>query len=104
MANLITRAERRWNWHTWNLLLQIKEATDGHDARQLHGDMTERNLLVAHTSELRALQRRGWVECVGSGEFFPDNGCEERSLPAWEVTKVGRKALAAAIKSGITVR
>ena len=100
----ITRAERRWNWHTWNLLLQIQEATDGHDTRQLHGDMTERNLLVAHTSELRALHRRAWVECVGNGSFFPDNGENEVTLPAWEVTPAGRSALKAAIKAGITIR
>ena len=101
---MITRAEKRWHWRTWNLLLQIREATDGKDRRQTHGDMTERNLLVAHTPELRALRKRAWVECVDFGEFFRDNGDGPVELPAWAVTPAGREALDAAVAAGITIQ
>jgi hypothetical protein len=104
MTVQLTRAEKRWHWRTWNLLLQIREATDGKDARQIHGDMTERNLLVAHTPELRALRKRGWVECVDFGEYFPDNGDRLVELPAWAVTAAGREALDAAVAAGVTIQ
>ena len=104
MSVEITRTEKRWHWRTWNLLLQIREATDGEDSRQVHGDMTERNLLVANTPELRALRKRGWVECVGFGEFFEDNGDRLRELPAWAVTTAGREALDAAVRAKLTIR
>jgi hypothetical protein len=103
MTVQITKAERRWHWRTWNLLLQIREATDGEDSRQKCGDMTERNLLVPHTPELRALRKRGWVECVDFGEFFRDNGDGPVELPAWAVTAAGREALAAAVVAGLTI-
>lgn len=101
---MITRAEKRWHWRTWNLLLQIREATDRKDRRQTHGDMTERNLLVVSTPELRALRKRGWVECVDFGEYHPDNGDQARELPAWAVTPSGREALDAAVAAGITIQ
>jgi hypothetical protein len=104
MAATLTKAEKRWNWRTWNLLLQIREATDGKDRRQTHGDMTERNLLVANTPELRALRKRGWVECVDFGEYFPDNGYPARELPAWAVTAAGREALDEAVRVGLTIQ
>jgi hypothetical protein len=100
----VTPKEKRWNWRTWNLLLQIQEATDGQDTRQLHGDMTERNLLVAHTSALRAIQRRGWVKCVGHGDLFDDRSGEERTMPAWVVTAAGRGALKAARRARLTIQ
>lgn len=104
MSVEITRTEKRWHWRTWNLLLQIREATDGEDSRQIHGDMTERNLLVANTPELRALRNRGWVECVDFGELFEDNGDRLRELPAWAVTDAGREALDAAVRAGLTIQ
>ena len=55
-AVVLSRGERRWHWRTWNLLLQIREATDGKDPRQRSGDMTTRGLCVAETSEIRALR------------------------------------------------
>ena len=104
MATILTRTEKRWHWRTWNLLLQIREATDGKDRRQTHGDMTERNLLVANTPELRALRKRKWVECVDFGEYFPDNGDQARELPAWAITTAGREALDAAVRASITIQ
>jgi len=64
---------------------------------QTHGDMTERNLLVAHTPELRALHKRGWIEHVDTGELISDCGDKVRYLPAWAVTPTGREALDAAV-------
>lgn len=100
----LSRAERAWHWRTWNLLLQIRQATDGEDRRQKTGEMTERNLLVAHTSKLRALHRRGWVEHVDTGELISDDGNEVRYLPAWQVTAAGREALEAALAAGVTIQ
>ena len=99
----LTRAERRWNWHTWNLLYQIQQATDGLDPRQRHGEMTEHGLCVATTSEMRALDRRGWVEAYDTGELFDDDG-NSRMLPVWRVTSTGREALVAAEAAGLTIR
>lgn len=99
----LTRAEKRWNWHTWNLLLQIREATDGNDPRQRGGEMTERNLCVASgRPEMKAFRTRGWVECVAFGEVH--EGDTIRELPAWAITTAGRLALDEAVKSGITVQ
>ena len=47
---MLTR-EKRWHWRTWNLLLQIQRATDGEDRRQKSGEMTERGLCIAQTSQ-----------------------------------------------------
>ena len=102
MSGTITRAERRWHWRTWNLLLQIRDATDGEDARQRSGEMTARNLLVGYTPELRALMARGWVEDVDAGELVDDLGDRVRQFPAWQVTETGREALDNAVRSGLT--
>jgi hypothetical protein len=104
MATEITDKEKRWHWRTWNLLLQIREATDGEDRRQRSGEMTERNLLAAHTPEVRALHARRWIEQVDSGELTSDNGNVVRYLPAWAVTSAGREALDAAVRVGLTVQ
>ena len=46
MTITLTKSEKQWDWRTWNLLLQIRDATDGMDRRQLSGEMGARNLLV----------------------------------------------------------
>jgi hypothetical protein len=104
MSIEITRTEKRWHWRTWNLLLQIREATDGEDRRQRSGEMTERNLLVAHKPELHALRIRGWVEQVDTGELISDDGNKVSYLPAWQVTALGREALDAAVRAGLTIQ
>jgi len=96
----LSRAERAWHWRTWNLLDQIRVATDGEDARQKNGEMTTRGLCIAKTSEIRAFERRGWVRDFDIGELFDDNG-NSRMLPVWEITIKGRNALHAAKREGI---
>lgn len=104
MTTTLTRAEKRWCWRTWNLLLQIRQATDGEDRRQLSGEMTERNLLVGMMSPLRAIHRRLWVTCDGGGELYDsDSGCS-RILPSWRVTEAGREALNEAVRVGLTIQ
>ena len=101
---ILSRGERRWHWRTWNLLLQIREATDGRDPRQRSGDMTTRGLCIAETSEIRALgERRGWIETNDSGELFDDEG-NSKVRPVWTVTARGRAALEAAVAAGITIQ
>jgi len=100
---MINRNERRWNWRTWNLLLQIRQATDGEDRRQRSGEMTTRGLCVAETAEIRALEKRKWIEAIDTGELFDDNG-NSRHLPVWAVTTEGREALKAAEAAGITIQ
>ncbi len=100
----LTRAERRWDWHTWNLLLQIQQATDGKDARQKTGEMTERGLCVAATPAMRALVRRRYARSFITGEIIDRGGHRVRYLPCFEVTKAGRAALKAAMAEGITVQ
>ena len=104
MTTTLTRVEKQWDWRTWNLLLQIRQATDGEDRRQLAGEMTERNLLVGMTPSLRALHCRLWVTCDGGGELFDDNGDDPRYLPAWRVTAAGREALKEAVRVGLTIQ
>jgi hypothetical protein len=100
---LLTRQERAWNWHTWNLLVQIQEATDGEDSRYKSGDMTVRGICSGQTPELRALLTRGWIEHIDTGEYQDGRG-EVKVESVWAVTKRGRRALEAAVKEGVTVR
>jgi|SRR5271166_1553220 len=100
----LTKSEKRWHWRTWNLLLQIRQATDGEDVRQRHGEMTERNLCVAHTPEMRAIHKRGWAEHVDTGELISADGNDVSYLPAWQITEAGREALSAAVLSGLTIQ
>jgi hypothetical protein len=102
-TQVLGQSERRWNWRTWNLLWQIEQATDGEDARQKSGEMTERGLCIALTPEMRALKRRGWAEVCDHGELFDDGG-NSRILPVWRVTVAGRQALEAAERAGVTIR
>lgn len=103
-TTMLTKAERRWDWRTWNLLLQIRRATDGEDPRQRHGEMTERQLAANLTPDVRALRDRGWIECMGNCEVFDDNGSELRVMLTWEVTKAGREAMDTAVAAGITIQ
>jgi hypothetical protein len=103
MTVALTRNERRWHWRTWNLLLQIRQATDGEDARQRSGEMTTRGLCIAETSEIRALETREWIQAIDTGELFDDDG-NSRHLPVWAVTASGREALKAAEAEGVTVQ
>jgi hypothetical protein len=66
--------------------------------------MTERNLLVPHTPEMRALHKRGWAEHVDTGELISDDGNKVSYLPAWQVTQAGREALDAAVRAGVTIQ
>ena len=104
MTITLTKAEKRWDWRTWNLLLQIRDATDGMDRRQLSGEMDARNLLVGLTSPLRALHSRKWVTCDGDGELFDSDSGNSRILPAWCVTEAGRAALKEAVRVGLTIQ
>jgi len=100
----IDRGALRWHWRTWNLLLQIREAMDGEDARQRSGEMDTRGLcIVAGRSEMRALRSRKWIHAFDSGELFDDEG-NARVLPIWEITKAGRKALDAVVAAGVSIR
>lgn len=102
---MLTRRERRWHWHTWNILLQIREATDGNDPRQRAGEMTTRGLCIsASRSEMIAFRNRGWVTCIGFGELALDDNGNTKEHPIWEITDTGRAAIAAAEKEGITIQ
>ncbi len=97
--------ERRWDWRTWNLLFQVEQATDGEDARQKSGEMTERGLCLVSDPRKRALSRRAWIECTGSAECDDeDESGNLRELPVYAITALGRAALAEARGLGITIR
>jgi hypothetical protein len=101
---MLSRGERKWHWRTWNLLLQIQQAADGEDRRQVSGEMTVRGLCVANTSEIRALDSRRWIEAIGSGELWDGDG-NSRVVPVWAVTTDGRAALKAAVgEYGLTIQ
>jgi hypothetical protein len=100
----VDSASRRWDWRTWNLLLQIRDATDGDDTRQRHGDMTVLGLSIpSGDTRLRALRRRGWVEAFDFGEVEGERG-KWHDWPAWRVTAAGRAALGAAQREGIQIQ
>lgn len=92
---------RRWHWRTWNVLLQVQDATDGKDRRQLSGEMTERGLCLSGT-QLLTFKKRGWVECVDTAEVFEDEKC--RVLPVCVITPAGRFALERAKSEGIQIQ
>jgi hypothetical protein len=100
----LTRAERRWNGHTWNLLLQIERATDGKDPLQRAGETDTPGLCAARSPEMRALERRRWARVFDTVEVVDQGGDRVRYLPCWEVTRLGRAALKAAKAEGITVQ
>jgi hypothetical protein len=97
-------AFRRWHWRTWNLLLQIRDATDGNDPRQRSGEMTGRALCSARGPAILALARRGWIESLGCEEVEDEDTGRMRFWPAWAITKKGREALAAAKQLGVEMR
>ena len=101
----LTQRDRQLHWRTWNLLLQIKEATDGEDRRQRSGEMTERRLCLSDQPATRAFLSRGWVECTGSAEIdMRGDGDVYKMVPTYIVTKLGREALVAAEQRGVPLR
>ena len=85
---------RRWHWRTWNLLLQIRDATDGNAPWQRSGEATGRGLCVASgRAEMRAFIKRKWVRHVGDSEVEIEESGRIVVQPAWVITKRGRAAL-----------
>lgn len=97
--------ERKWHWRTWNLLLQIQEATDGKHVFQI-GDKAEgRGLCVRRDARCRAFEARKWIECLGVFECCASEDDDTlRMFPAWAITDAGRKALVLARAEGIQVQ
>ena len=100
----LTAKERRWHWRTWNLLLQIQQATDGQDCRQKSGEMTGLGLCVSMTPEMRALETRKWAECYDDSAECETEAGDLRVMPTWRVTDAGRAALVEARKAGLTIQ
>ena len=95
--SLLTTEPRRWHWRTWNLLLQIRDATDGNAPWQRSGEGTGRGLCVAAgRPEMRAFRRRKWVRSVGAEEVELEGSGNIVVQPAWVITERGRKAIAEA--------